>query len=163
MGPTFKVVENKGADFAAWLRLRGMVEQMKRGNTYVKAGVVGPQAEADHGGLTNALLAMYQEFGTDKIPARSFVREPFAEHKAQYLAGLRELLPQVVEGKMTARKALGLIGLKMSADMKAAIIKGIPPPNAESTIAAKGSSTPLIDTGKLLSSISHEVVVAGAK
>lgn len=178
MGPSFKYVENKAA---AWFHMQRVIKQLKSGQAYVKAGVVGPEATAEHSkGLTNALLAMFMEFGTDSsnpfseqfasasggssggVPARSFIREPFAAHRKEYLAALLELVPKVMEGKMTTKRALDLIGLKMATDMKKAIVKGIPPPNAESTIAAKGSSKPLIDSGKLLSSITHASMVPGA-
>jgi hypothetical protein len=41
--------------------------------------------------------------------------------------------------------------------MKAYVRAGIDPGLAASTVAAKGSSTPLIDKGELLSSIDYEV------
>ena len=41
--------------------------------------------------------------------------------------------------------------------MQEAISAGIDPPNAESTIKAKGSSTPLVDDGTLRQSITYVI------
>lgn len=160
MAFTFKIIENLGAPFVNLQRIRGLVQDLKAGTSYVKAGVVGNAAgQRSEGGLTNALLAAYQEFGTERIPARSFINQPFDKNKGKYKRALYELLPKVLEGKMAVKRALGLIGTVAAKDMRQAIRDGIPPPNAEATIERKGSSTPLIDTGQLLRSISHLVVL----
>lgn len=131
---------------------------------YVKVGVLGGAKDARQGGeIGNVELAMIHEFGSPKagIPERSFIRSTFEMGKAGYVADFRRLLVAVVEGKMTVPRALGLMGLKISSDIKKRVTSGtgIPPPNAPSTIAAKGSSRPLIDTGRLVNSVSHEVVM----
>ena len=48
------------------------------------------------------------------------------------------------------------IGMKLENAIRIKILSNVPPPNALSTIKAKGSSHTLIDTGELLESISHE-------
>ena len=161
---TFKVVENLGVPLDNYRRVKRLVKDLKDGKAYTKIGVVGDKAgQREEGGLTNAQLAMYQEFGTENIPARSFINKPFANNKGKYLRALAELLPKVLEGTMPVSKALNLVGLAGEKDMRDAIRDGIPPPLAPATIAAKGSSKPLIDTGQLLRSISHLVVLPGSK
>ena len=64
----------------------------------------------------------------------------------------------VLSGEMDARKALGLIGVKVVAWIKETIRAGLTPPNAPSTIERKGSSTPLVDDGQLINSIHFEIV-----
>ena len=49
------------------------------------------------------------------------------------------------------------VGMKIENAIRLKILSNIPPPNAASTIKAKGSSYTLIDTGEMLESVSHEV------
>lgn len=49
------------------------------------------------------------------------------------------------------------IGMELENKIREKILSNIPPPNAESTVARKGSSHTLIDEGILLNSISHTV------
>lgn len=160
---TFKVVENLGIPLENFRRVKKLVSELKDGRAYVKVGVVGEAAAEGRNGLTNAQLAAYQEFGTETIPARSFINAPFESNKGKYKRALYELLPKVLEGALSVTRALNLVGAAAAKDMRAAIRAGIPPPNASATIAAKGSSTPLIDTGQLLRSISHVAVVPGSQ
>jgi hypothetical protein len=64
----------------------------------------------------------------------------------------------VIAGKVpNVRVALDRLGAKFVGDIQRRIKAHIPPPLQQSTIDRKGSSTPLIDTGVLWSSITHEV------
>mgnify|MGYP001436983470 CR=1 FL=1 len=49
------------------------------------------------------------------------------------------------------------VGMKIENAIRLKILSNIPPPNATSTIKAKGSSHTLIDTGEMLDFVSHEV------
>ncbi|MDF7681191.1 hypothetical protein PT300_11600 [Enterobacteriaceae bacterium ESL0689] len=49
------------------------------------------------------------------------------------------------------------MGEKLAGEVKRKIQSGIAPPLDPKTIARKGSSRPLIDTGNLLQSITYEV------
>jgi hypothetical protein len=166
-GFTFEVVDKAVSATERWARLRSMVHKLKTEKNQVKAGVLGEQASATHGDgpATNAEIAAYMEYGTETIPARSFIMAPFTAHRKEYLAGLEKMLPQVIDGKTTVEKALGIVGLKMVSDMKHAILDGagIPPPLAQSTISAKGSTRPLVDTGQLIGSLTFAVETPGKK
>ena len=135
------------------LRLRG---------AYVKAGVMGSKARNDGETLTNAQLASIHEFGLGNAPARPFIRPPFLAHREEYLALLRKSYNEaIIRGDAKAfERVLALIGFKMAADIKNYVTQGagVPPPLAASTIALKGSSRPLVDTGQLVNSITSEVV-----
>jgi hypothetical protein len=149
-----------------------------------KAGIIGAKATEEHEDedgrpMTNLRLAAIHEFGVPgRIPARPFILGTFALHRAEYRARLRALVGTwfhraTTSGQMPLRQALGLLGLKMAADMKNRVVTGagIPPPNAPSTIRkklAKGkwnkggassgtSPRPLVDTGRLVGSITHAV------
>lgn len=51
---------------------------------------------------------------------------------------------------------LDFVGEFLAGKMKEKIMSRIPPPNAPSTIAAKGSSLPLFDTGEMVGAIDHK-------
>lgn len=164
-GFTFKLIEKVAENATEWLEIKKMVQELKTGKAYVKAGIVGDGATdvAEGQQASTVDIALWNEFGTDHIPERSFIRKPFEANRQKYLKALNELLPKVVNKQMTIIRALKLVGLAMATDMKKAILSGsgIPPPNAPSTIAAKGSSRPLVDTGHLVQRISYAAVMPG--
>jgi hypothetical protein len=127
-------------------------------------GVVGVLGNNDARGdeFSNVQIATVHEFGLPErgIPERSFIRATVDAGAARYRKLLKQLLEKLVERKGKGEgipQALRLLGEQMRADIIARINAGIEPPNAPATIAAKGSSTPLIDTGQLKQSISYEV------
>jgi phage gpG-like protein len=128
--------------------------------------------------MTNVQLAVIHEFGAPSvgIPARSFIRAPFDAKRNDYLQELRKHVRGVYEGRAFLHKVLSIMGLKMEWDQKNAVLQGegIPPPLADSTIkakerkgrwntAAKEAPRPLVDTGRLVASISHAVVGVGGE
>lgn len=147
-----------------WKEIERVLTTLKQRKSFVKAGVLGDGKPRDDG-LSNVDLAMIHEFGAPKagIPERSFIRSSFDMGRASYVSMLAKLLRQVYEGRKSIEQALGVVGLQMATDMKAAITAGagIPPPLKEATIKAKGSSRPLVDSGQLLGSISWQVSLSG--
>lgn len=185
-------------------RLRELVARLKREirGSHAKAGILGTYAAKEHDPedgkpaepITMVKLAVVHEFGSPEegIPERSFIRSSFDEHRGEYLQLLESGVKAVLEDRKTARQVLAIAGLKMVADIKNGITRGlgIPPPNSPATIAKKlakgqwnidaqhkktgrpkeelvaeaaGQVRPLVDSGQLLNSITHEVVVAPGK
>jgi hypothetical protein len=146
-----------------WQEITRILETLKQRKSFVKAGVLGSAAPRD--GISNVDLAMIHEFGAPKagIPERSFIRSAFDRGRSGYIELLAKFIRRVYERRMTIEQALGLAGLQMATDMKKGVTAGagIPPPNKEATIKAKGSSRPLVDTGRLVDSISWEVKLEG--
>jgi hypothetical protein len=65
----------------------------------------------------------------------------------------------IVLGAVDVRQGIGMLGAWGAAQVKNTITQtDIPPPLAPSTIAAKGSSKPLVDTGQMLNAITWEVI-----
>ena len=95
------------------------------------------------------------------IPERSYLRAWFDENVDALQATMERLIGQVVEGKISGRAALETIGGYVATHVQAYMVDLKTPPNAPSTIARKGSSNPLIDTGQLKDAITWRVV--GAK
>lgn len=131
----------------------------RRGTSRLVVGILAPEGQKDRGGVTNAQLGAIHEFGAPRanIPERSFLRRTFDERQAEYERSLRSAIGKVVDRGGSLRLALERLGARAAADVQNTIARGIPPPNAPRTVAKKGSSTPLIDTGQLRQSISYDV------
>lgn len=134
-------------------RVAGMKKQPR-----VEVGILEADGGKAHGGgVTVADVATFAEFGTETEPERSFLRAWFDEHEDDVRQQIARLAPSVVHGGRTPEQVLELVGLWAVGEIQKRIAQGVPPPNAPSTIAQKGSSTPLVDTGVLRSSVSHRV------
>lgn len=143
-----------------WQRIQREIRAAK--NASVRVGVLADAGQADDGAdLVD--IAVYNEFGTRRIPARPFVRGAF-DQKRRDLSRLKSRLwDQVLAGRLDTRRALGLLGQTHEDQIKLYMTELRTPPNAESTIAAKTRAgrigdNPLIDTGRLRGSIrwTHE-------
>jgi phage gpG-like protein len=119
----------------------------------VKVGIQGAKAvERREGGITMAELGAVHEFGNDRIPQRPFLRPIVNEKKHAKAITKTYKKIKTLEGS-TIDQALGAAGEKAVNIAQRRIAQGIDPANAPSTIARKGSSKPLIDTGRLRQSI----------
>ena len=109
------------------------------------------------------IVGLTNEFGSGNIPERSFLRWTMNQHREEYYKAGMSVGKKILKGEMTVEKAFGLIGLKMEGDIVRRISTIQDPPNAPLTIARKGSSKPLIDTGHLKQSIRYQVRIGGKK
>lgn len=100
-----------------------------------------------------AQIAKIQEYGTLKIPKRPFFRTAIAKNQKKWLNILKSQLMQSSDIEL----AYNQVGEIARGDVVLSINSTNTPPNAKSTIKAKGSSKPLIDTGFLRSSVSFKV------
>lgn len=148
----------------------------------VVVGVFGPDNLADRGlGVTNVMLASVHEFGTQdgRVPARKPLRTYVDEQEQQLRRLIRVLTEQYLAGKLAHDAALGQLGAKVTGGVQSRIAKGLPPPLAPSTLAARrppdpshgprrdssgrfsregsAGTTPLIDTGQLRAAYGWEV------
>lgn len=117
------------------------------------------------GGQTIAEIAWWNEFGTKRIPERSFLRSTLREHK-YYREELKKALRAAI---LDFRHKSGMLWLKkvgaMAArDIRRRITSGPFEPNAPRTIRAKSTNEardnkqkPLIDTGTLRKSIQFQI------
>lgn len=136
-----------------WKKSRKAVKSRK--DKYTTVGIHMDRA-ARSDAANNLMLAMAHEFGLG-VPERSWLRDTIDANQAVYVAFINKLAGQVLLGRITQKQAVMLLGAKVQADMKNRIAAGISPPNTDATIARKGSSTPLIDTGQLINAIDFEV------
>lgn len=111
-------------------------------------------------GAENSDLAEYaaaNEFGTDTIPERSFLRTTVDENEARYAEVISRGVRKVVDGRSTFRVEFGKIGERVVRDVQRKIRAIKDPPNAPATVARKGVNNPLIDTGRMRQSIDYVV------
>lgn len=128
-------------------------------NSYTQVGVQAGSKESD--GITDLVtVAAANEFGTDRTPERSFMRSTFDEDKDQ-IAAIKASEAQAVLNGKDIGTSLALIGSWHAGRIQAKIHSHPPPPNAPETIARKGSSGTLIDSGQLVQSISHVEIIKG--
>ncbi|HEY1814893.1 MAG TPA: hypothetical protein VGG74_21245 [Kofleriaceae bacterium] len=124
-----------------------------------KVAKVGVFSGTEADGTSLADVLAFQEFGTATIPERRPLRRTFEEKRAELVKVCEGAAKQVVLHGMSVARAVGLIGAWGAGAVKATITQGdLPPPLAPATIAAKGSSKPLVDTGRLLGAITWSVV-----
>ena len=108
-------------------------------------------------GSDNLMKANANEFGTDSIPERSFIRAGYDSEKSKIDKDIEKLITKVIIREMTAAVALDLIGSTAVGRIQEFAIDLRDPPNAQSTIDAKGSSNPLVDTGQMIGSIDYKI------
>lgn len=111
--------------------------------------------------LTMATLAAIHEYGVEteqvSIPERSFLRSWYDERKVDVEKAIFATSLTLLTGGEDERKALERLAHGFAGEVQTKIRDGIPPALAQSTIDAKGSSKPLIDTGQLRQSIRGKV------
>lgn len=111
--------------------------------------------------LNLAQIAAVNEFGSSDghVPERSFLRSTVDENKERYFSQMVKDLGSTVDGDVmfSEQQVLKRMGLRAVADVQKKITELQDPPNAPSTIKRKGSSNPLIDTGRMRQSIDYEI------
>lgn len=150
-------------DFRAVNRmLKGLKKELGKGKNGARAGYIKGQTRKPGDGETSAPatmdeVALYNEFGTATIPPRPFLRNAQAKATKAVAAVVRQGLDDNLSmDAITANAAMKLQELIVDE-----IDSNTPPPNAESTVAKKGSTHTLIDTGQLRASVHAAQVVDG--
>lgn len=110
-------------------------------------------------GTSVLLVAAANNFGAPSrgIPARDFMDKGAVSALEKTGPIAEALIPALNAGKITMDQVLAKLGPVAVAAFQQAIIDFDEPPNAPSTIAAKGSSNPLVDTGLLNQTLTHIV------
>lgn len=130
------------------------------GHLEITIGVHAEEGAGDEGnGLTVAEVAEANEFGLG-VPARPAITGWADENAETFPTRMREESEAALRARASPAQRLDALAQVGAGEIQAKIAGGVPPPNAPSTIARKGSSTPLIDKGQFRSSIRGKV---GAK
>ena len=107
-------------------------------------------------GKSTAEVAAYNEFGTSTIPPRPFMRRTVDNNESKFLA-MAQLSANGLLNGSTAEHALNELGAFGVELLQSEIKNGDFEPNAQSTVAKKGSNQPLVDTGHLRQSAHYRV------
>ena len=113
----------------------------------------------DESGESLIEIGATHEFGsrTKGIPERSFIRSTINESVEEYKKVSQTQAVHFLEGKQSLDATVEKIGIWGQSKIKKKFRNNNWAPNSRTTIALKGSSRPLIDTGQLLQSITWEV------
>lgn len=138
----------------------------KLGKARIEIGIIGEEKHTDD--ITVLVIARIHEFGvmvTDKngrqmnIPSRPFIRGTADNKQDDINEQVEKIIVQIVEREIPVRNGLDALGLMLEGITKEYLTDLKVPELKAETIRRKGSSNPLIDTGKLRDSITYRVVV----
>lgn len=128
----------------------------------VKVGFPAGQADSD-----NINKAVWNEFGTrggasgggwgGPIPERPFMRNAMRENQGSYQTAMKVSAARILRGDTALATVMAKLGIKAQQDIRAEITSLASPPNSPLTIALKGSSNPLIDSGEMRGAVTYKV------
>ena len=140
-------------------RIPTLARAMDDLNRYeVQIGVFQADSDPYPDGTDVISIAFAHEFGTYRVPERSFMRAGFDSNKSRIDQICESLLDRVIQGELAVAAMYEAIGAEVVGLIQDYLTNLRDPPNSPETIARKGSSNPLIDTGQLRSSITWKVV-----
>ena len=104
-----------------------------------------------------AQIAAMNEFGTDHVPSRPFMRQTWERWLEEMNKHIKAEYEAVIAGRKSAVTSLQALGLWYETKMKMQIVEGDFAPNSPVTENRKGSTRPLIDTGRMRQSIRYVI------
>jgi hypothetical protein len=106
-------------------------------------------------------VAAWNELGTVNMPSRPFLRKSVDENEGKINSFLQSKMKDLVRG-VSAEQVLKEIGIFQKDLIQEKITEGSFAPNAESTVRQKGSSKPLIDSGRMRQSVNYVIQKKGS-
>lgn len=106
------------------------------------------------GGLT----VMYMLVKEVVIPSRPFIRTALFKNRDKYQQTMIKGVRHIIEGSMTARQVLTIIGEQAKGDIIRETISWDSPGNMPATVARKGTNDPLVDKGILQRSVKYKIL-----
>jgi hypothetical protein len=91
------------------------------------------------------------------IPERSFIRSGFDENVNKIAQKIENLVPRMIEGQVDPKIFMDMIGLEFAGMIQDKLRNLRNPANSSMTKERKGSSNPLVDSGRLVGAIRHKV------
>lgn len=141
------------------LRFRQMLNDLAK--TEVRIGFqAGENYSEDNVDVTD--IAAWNELGTSNAPSRPFMRKSVDENAEKINAFIDQIGKEISRGTSSAETIQKKIGVFQKGLIQDKIVSGSYVPNAPSTIARKGSSKPLIDTGLMRRSVNYVVKTKGS-
>lgn len=132
------------------------------GPSKVKVGF--PAGKADG---SNIQKAVWNEFGTrggasgggwgGPVPERPFMRNAIRSNRGKYKDAMKTSAAKILRGDTGLRIVLAKLGVVAQGDIQSEITSLSSPPNSPVTIALKGSSNPLIDSGEMRQAVTWKI------
>lgn len=119
--------------------------------------------DTPEGFVSGADVAMFNEFGTDTIPERSFIRQPLRAKRRKLSNTIVSVIKKLNRRTISVDKARKEVAKVYVDVIKDAILKKAIPPNAPLTIKLKGRDDPLVDTYKLYNNIKYKIESKGKR
>ncbi len=144
------------------LKLTAKTIHRKRGIDRIRAstqGAVRRKYEA-HVGTKDpeaARIAAYNELGTSTIPPRPFMRAAGDAKGKQWQAKMEQGGKAFMAGKGDLKETLRDTGRDVARDIQTSMVALASPPNDPDTVEDKGSSNPLVNTGRMSAAMKVEV------
>lgn len=132
--------------------IKKQLDAYKGGKIYATVGVHS-DAKPEENGESTAVVAAKNHFGVGRIPARPFLDKGVERERAAIATAIAKALSA---GKRP-EEAVAQAALLAVRGVQKQIDDTLSPPNSPMTIARKGSSHPLIDTGNLRQSIAYKL------
>jgi len=126
----------------------------------VEVGILGTSAlQAEEDDFRIVDVAIVNEFGTDDghIPERPAHRQTYEAQKGEVKRKSDLAVQAIMQPGGSVTRQLNRLGLWYTGELKKSIIAFDSPANAPATIEKKGADNPLIDTGRMLNAIHHEI------
>lgn len=96
-----------------------------------------------------------------ELPARPFMKFAMEIWEREFPKIIGRIMPSYLGGVVSVDDVLKTLGERARNAVQMAIREGDYAPLSPRTIAAKGSSTPLIDTGRMVNSVTFEIRKGG--
>ena len=120
---------------------------------FVTVGIHEDTGMHQDDGISNAQLGAIMDLGTPTIPARPWLAPGVSSGNEEYI----KIIADGLEDGKTLNQSLETVGVVAVAKVQQYMVDLKSPPNTRETIARKGSSNPLIDTGALRQSVTYKV------
>ena len=140
------------------IRLKRLIKELQNFKIEVGFNEDSGSYPAEEGGesITLANVAAWNEFGSERSPARPFMKQTAVDYKSKITNHANKALKKAINGG-GAEEVLNSIGSFTKGKMQLEIKNGDWEPNSPYTIAKKGSDKPLIDTGRMRQSIVYVI------
>ena len=148
-----RIIRKKSKDYP-----KPLTGQPKRVKVGFPSGEVGSDVIA---------RAIWTHFGTrggasgggwgGPVPARPFLTNAMRDNRLKYRSAMRASAAKILTGQVTIRATFNKLGEMAQGDVYASINSLSSPPNSPVTVALKGRSKPLIDTGEMRQAVTWKV------
>ena len=103
-------------------------------------------------------IAVWNHEGTSRgIPPRPFISRAMYVGRGELRSFMRAEAKGIVTGSKTMAAAFPRLGLMGQDLIQVQIGSNMPPPNAAGTVRQKGSSRTLVDTGRMMASVTWAI------